>query len=421
MPKHRQPVVIVEGSGAVVRDVEGKEYIDLFAGYAAVNVGHVHREVVKAVTYWVSRIHHTSYDYYNIPSAVLAEELVKILPMRGEKKVFFCVSGAEANEGALKLARKYALKSRGRPGLEVLSLRYSFHGRTHLTAALTGQSKYKKGMASLSVIPGVKVIPAPYCYRSPVHFSDPTECGEFYAYMVEDVIRFETSGDVGAFIAEPVLGEGGIIVPPKNYFRIVKKILEDHGALFIADEVQTGFGRTGRWFGIENFDVEPDVVTMAKGLTSGLPLGAIGARAEVANSFEPGDHSSTWGPNVVSTAAAVAVIKVLKEEKLHERARVLGEYFMKGLKEIQEENPLVGDVRGLGLMIGVELVSDVGRKTPAVKEALEVRERMREKGFLIGVGGAYGSTLRIEPPLLISKEQIDKALTALNEVLREVR
>ncbi|MCS7386683.1 MAG: aspartate aminotransferase family protein [archaeon GB-1867-005] len=419
MPKYRQPVVIVEGRGALVKDLDGKLYIDLFAGYAAVNIGHCHPKVVEAITYWAKRIHHTSYDYYNLPSALLAEKLVKILPMEGDKKVFFCVSGAEAIEGSIKLMKKYMLKNKGKTGIEVLTLRYSFHGRTHMATALTGQSKYKKGMATVSTIPGVKIVPAPYCYRCPFKMEYP-ECNLFCAYYIEDIIRFETSTDIGAFLAEPVLGEGGIIVPPKEYFKEVVKIIRDYDGLFIADEVQTGFARTGKIFGIENFEVEPDIIAMAKGITSGLPLGAIGAKAEIANAFESGDHSSTWGPNAVSCAAASAVIDVILKENIPEKVDELGKYFISGIEELAKKHRLIGDVRGLGLMIGVELVRDRAEKTPAVKEAIKVRNYMRESGFLIGAGGAFGSTLRIEPPLMITKEQIDRALEALDQALKKV-
>ena len=419
MPRYRQPIVIVEGRGAIVKDLEGKEYLDLFAGYAAVNIGHCHPKVVEAITYWAQKIHHTSYDYHNIPSAILAEKLVKILPMSGEKKVFYCTSGAEAIEGSVKLMRKYMLKKVNKTGFEVLTLRYSFHGRTHLTTTLTGQSKYKKGMAAVVSIPGIKIMPAPYCYRCPFKKEYP-ECDMLCAKYIEDVIKYETSTDIGAFIAEPILGEGGIIVPPKEYFKEAVKIVRDYGGVFIVDEVQTGFARTGKIFGIENYNVEPDIVAMAKGLTSGLPLGAIGAKAEIADAFEPGDHSSTWGPNVVSCAAASAVIDVMLEERVHEKVEKLGREFMKELQELQRKHKIIGEVRGMGLMIGIELVKDRNAKTPAVDEAVKVREYMREMGYLIGVGGAYGSTLRIEPPLMIMKEQLDKALEALETAIKKV-
>ncbi|MCS7364646.1 MAG: aspartate aminotransferase family protein [archaeon GB-1867-035] len=418
MPKYRQPVIFIEGKGALVKDLEGKEYIDLFAGYAAVNIGHCHPKVVKAIVEWAQKIHHSSYDYYNIPSAILAEKLVKILPMQGDKKVFFCVSGAEAIEGSVKLMRKYMLKMRGRTGLDVITLRYSFHGRTHMTTTLTGQSKYKLGMATVTAIPGVKIIPAPYCYRCPFKMTYP-ECDVYCALYLEDVIKFETSRDIGAFLAEPVLGEGGIIVPPKEYFKKAIEIIRNYDGLFIVDEVQSGFARTGKIFAVEKYNVEPDIIAMAKGLTSGLPLGAIGAKAEIADAFEPGNHSSTWGPNAVSCAAASAVIDVILEENICEKVEKLGKYFIDGLNELAKKYALIGEVRGLGLMIGVELVKDRNKKTPAVKEALKIREKMREKGFLIGAGGAYGCTLRIEPPLLITQEQIDKALEAFDDVFKE--
>ncbi|MEM0084165.1 MAG: aspartate aminotransferase family protein [Candidatus Methanomethylicia archaeon] len=420
MPRYRQPIVLVEGRGAIVKDLEGREYVDLFAGYAAVNIGHCHPKVVEAILYWAQRLHHTSYDYHNIPSAELAEKLVKILPIKGEKKVFFCTSGAEAVEGSVKLMRKYMLKKVNKTGFEVITLRYSFHGRTHLTTTLTGQSKYKKGMAAVVSIPGIKIAPAPYCYRCPFKKSYP-ECDLLCAKYIEDVIKYETSTDIGAFIAEPILGEGGIIVPPKEYFKEVVKIVRDYGGLFIVDEVQTGFARTGKIFGIENFDVEPDIVAMAKGLTSGLPLGAIGAKAEIADAFEPGDHSSTWGPNVVSCAAANAVIDVIINEKTHEKVNEIGKVLMDGLKELYNKHKLIGEVRGLGLMVGVELVKDRNTKTPAVEEAIKIRDYMREMGFLIGAGGAYGSTLRIEPPLMITNQQIELALRALDQALSKVQ
>ncbi|HID03454.1 MAG TPA: aspartate aminotransferase family protein [Desulfobacterales bacterium] len=322
-------------------------------------------------------------------------------------------------EGSVKLMRKYMLKMKGKTGLDVITLRYSFHGRTHMTTTLTGQSKYKLGMATVTAIPGVKVVPAPYCYRCPFKMTYP-ECDVYCATYLEDVIKFETSKDIGAFLAEPVLGEGGIIVPPKEYFEKAVKIIRDYDGLFIADEVQTGFARTGKIFAVEKYNVEPDIIAMAKGLTSGLPLGAIGAKAEIADAFEPGNHSSTWGPNAVSCAAATAVIDVILEENICEKVEKLGRYFMDGLKELAKKHALIGEVRGLGLMIGVELVRDREKKTPAIEEALKIREKMRKKGFLIGAGGAYGCTLRIEPPLLITKEQIDKALEAFNSVFKEL-
>jgi 4-aminobutyrate aminotransferase-like enzyme len=229
------------------------------------------------------------------------------------------------------------------------------------------------------------------------------------------VLRFQTAGDVAAFIAEPVLGEGGIIVPPPNYFKAVKEVLDRHGILFIADEVQTGFGRTGAMFGIEHYGVEPDIVVTAKGIADGFPLGAFTTRDEIADAFKPGDHLSTFGGNPVSCAAALANIEFLEREGLCEKARVDGEYILSELRGLQSNLPLMGDVRGLGLMIGVELVN--ADRSPANVQAEAVRTYCLENGVLVGVGGVYGNVVRVQPPLIITREQIDQALHVISRAL----
>ena len=225
---------------------------------------------------------------------------------------------------------------------------------------------------------------------------------------------------MAAFIAEPVLGEGGILVPPKNYFREVKKVLDQHGILFIADEVQTGFARTGKMFAIEHFGVEPDILVTAKGIADGFPLSAFTTRPEIAAVYKPGDHLSTFGGNPVSCAAGLANIQFLQDEKLPARAAVSGEYAMQKLREIQKQNPLIGEVRGLGLMIGVELVQDE-KLTPANAEAEAVRDALLRQGVLIGVGGVYGNVVRFQPPLTITREQIDRAIDTIAAALAAVR
>jgi 4-aminobutyrate aminotransferase-like enzyme len=236
---------------------------------------------------------------------------------------------------------------------------------------------------------------------------------------LDDVIRFETSGDVAAFIAEPVLGEGGIIVPPANYFREIKKVLDQHGILFIADEVQSGFGRTGKMFAIEYYGVTPDILVTAKGIADGFPLSAFTTRPEIAAAYKPGDHLSTFGGNPVSCAAALANIQVMQDERLAERAEEIGEYAMKKLRELQKQNPIIGEVRGLGLMIGVELVRDE-KLTPAGAEAEALRDSLLKQGVLVGVGGVYGNVVRFQPPLIITKEQIDRAIGVFASSLQEV-
>jgi 4-aminobutyrate aminotransferase/(S)-3-amino-2-methylpropionate transaminase len=266
--------------------------------------------------------------------------------------------------------------------------------------------------------PGVTFAPAPYAYRSQWP-NDPQECGRQCAKAIEDVIRFTTSDDVAAFIAEPVMGEGGIIVPPQNYFKEVKKVLDHHGILFIADEVQSGFARTGKMFAIEHYGVEPDILVTAKGIADGFPLSAFTTRPVIAAAFKPGDLLSTFGGNPVSCAAALANIEFMEKEDLPARATGTGNYAMSKLRELQKQNSLIGEVRGLGLMIGVELVKDE-TLTPASTEAEALRDALLRQGVLVGVGGVYGNVIRFQPPLIITRQQIERALKAFEVALQEV-
>jgi 4-aminobutyrate aminotransferase len=404
-----QPIVIEKALGAVVTDSDGKEYVDCFAGISVVNAGHCNPEVGAAAKAQIDKlIHCASYVYHAGPTADLAEKLARIMPGR-LKKSFFANSGAEAIEGALKLAKLYTGKT------EVISLTMSFHGRTWGALSVTGNAGRKRRGGPYA--PGVAFIPAPYAFRSQAK-----SCGELVeqcAEALEDVLRFHTSGDVAAFIAEPVLGEGGIIVPPPDYFKAVKSILDRHDILFIADEVQTGFGRTGAMFGSEHYDVEPDIVVTAKGIANGFPLGAFTTRDEIAASFQPGDHLSTFGGNPVSCAAAIANIEFLLREDLASKARQDGDYILAQLGPLKERHPIIGDVRGLGLMIGIELVGDDGL-TPVPAQAEAVRAFCLENGVLVGVGGVYGNVVRIQPPLVITRDQIDYALEVLERAFEEV-
>jgi 4-aminobutyrate aminotransferase-like enzyme len=265
---------------------------------------------------------------------------------------------------------------------------------------------------------GVSFAPAPYAYRSQWP-NDPDECGSQCAQAIEDVIRFTTADDVAAFIAEPVMGEGGIIVPPGNYFKEVKKVLDRHGILFIADEVQSGFARTGKMFAIEHYGVEPDILVTAKGIADGFPLSAFTTRPEIAAAYKPGDHLSTFGGNPVSCAAALANIEFIEQQDLPARATDTGNYAMAKLRDLQKHTPLIGEVRGLGLMIGVELVKDE-KLTPATSEAEAIRDGLLRRGVLVGVGGVYGNVVRFQPPLIITRPQIDHALEAFAAALQEV-
>jgi 4-aminobutyrate aminotransferase / (S)-3-amino-2-methylpropionate transaminase / 5-aminovalerate transaminase len=404
------PLVVDHASGALVTDVNGREYIDCFAGISVVNAGHNNPAVVAAAKAQMDKlIHCGSYIYHAQPVADLAEKMAQISP-RGLTKSFFGNGGAEAIEGALKLARLYTGKH------EFIALHASFHGRSWGALSVTGnQGRKKRGGPYAS---GVAFAPAPYVYRS-LWPHDVEECGRQCARSIEDVIRFATSGDVAAFIAEPVMGEGGILVPPPNYFKEVKKILDEHNILFIADEVQSGFCRTGKMFAYEHYGVNPDILVTAKGIADGFPLSAFTTRPEIAAAYKPGDHLSTFGGNPVSCAAALANIEFMQKENLAGRSAEMGAYAMGKLRELQKQNPIIGDVRGLGLMIGVELVKDE-KLAPAAAEAEAIRQALFKAGVLVGVGGIYGNVVRFQPPLVITKPQIDRALTAFASALQEI-
>lgn len=407
-----EPVVVARAEGAEIYDIDGRSYLDCFAGIAVVNAGHGHRRVAEAAKAQIDRlIHAASYVYYVPTVGDLAEALARITP-GALQKTFFCNSGAEAIEGALRLA-KIATGRR-----EMVALQMGFHGRTYATLSITGNMGRKTRGGPY--MPGVAFAPAPYCYRCPLKLT-PESCGLACADAVEDVIRTQTSGDAAAFIVEPVLGEAGLIPLPDGYLARVQEILKKYGILLIVDEVQTGFGRTGRFFGVEHQEgVEPDIMTLAKGIADGFPLGAFIAPEALADSFLPGEHLSTFGGNPVSCAAALANIEVLREEGLVEHAAELGAWALGELRHLQERCALIGDVRGRGLMIGLELVKDRASKVPAAAEAALVRAKCREAGVLIGVGGQSGNVLRLQPPLVITQEQLARALNIISQALAAV-
>jgi len=350
--------------------------------------------------------------YHVAPAAELAERLAKIAP-DGLRKTFFSNSGAEAIECALKMGKKFTRKH------EIIALMCSFHGRTLGTLSVTGQwgrRRYDMG----PYLGGVSFAPAPYCYRCSLGQTYP-ECGIQCAHMIEDIVEYSSSNNVAEFIAEPMLGEGGIIVPPPEYFKTVKRIIDRHGIIFIDDEVQTGFGRTGRMFGIEHYQVTPDIMCLAKGIASGMPLGACMAKAEIADSYEPGDHLSTFGGNPVSCAAGVASLDVMLAQDLPKQSQTKGEHLLKRIRELQSTESIIGEVRGKGLMIGVELVEEHKNKTPAEGKASKIKELLRMKGVLVGVGGVKGNVVRIQPPLVITDQQLDILIDYLAESMREAR
>lgn len=400
---YKQPMQLVRGEMQYLYDQTGKQYLDCFAGVSVVNCGHCNPEITKAICEQVTTLQHTTTIYLTQNIVNLAERLASLTPGRLQKS-FFCASGTEANEGAALLASIYTGKH------EFISLRQGLHGRTKLTMSLTGLSFWR---TDTSPVGGISFAPNAYCYRCPMHKSYP-ECDLACANEIETVIKTATSGQVAAMFAEPIQGNGGMITPPPGYFKRVKEILDHYGILLIIDEVQTGFGRTGKMFAIEHYGVEPDIMTMAKALANGTPVGAFIARAEVADKYtRPG--ASTLGGNPVTAAASLATLDVITKQNLPARAAELGLYLKNGLKQLQDKHPIIGDVRGLGLMLGAELV--LPGNEPAISEVDIILEKMKDRGFLVGKNGPNRNVLAFQPPLIITQSDLDHLLNNLDDVL----
>jgi len=407
---YAQPVVVDHAQGRHVFDLDGKRYLDFFGGILTVSVGHCNEKVTSKIKAQVDRLQHTSTLYPNEAIVALAEKLAKITPGRLQKS-FFTNSGTEADEAAVLLARMAT------GSFEVVALRHGYSGHSLIAKSLTGQAPWRRGgVVSL----GISHAMNPYCYRCPLGLTYP-DCGVACAQDVEDVIQTTTSGRIAAFLAEPIQGVGGFITPPPEYFKMVFTIVKKYGGLFIADEVQTGFGRTGKkWFGIEHWEVEPDMITTAKGMANGVPVGATIATPEVADAFQ-GMTISTFGGNPVTAVAARATIEVIEEENLLENSHTVGAYFRQKLEELQQKYPLIGDVRGMGLMLGLELVKDRKTKEPAPQELGQLMERTKENGLLIGKGGLWGNVVRLSPPLNIGTADVDDAVRILDKSFAEVK
>jgi|OSPMetMinimDraft_2_1075162.scaffolds.fasta_scaffold00607_4 4-aminobutyrate aminotransferase and related aminotransferases len=414
---HRDPIIIKRAYGTKIEDINGNIYIDLYSGISTNNLGHCHPEVVEAIVAQVKQFMHISATYYHYNEVMLAEKLLEMAP-KSLSKVFFCNSGNEAVDSSVKFCKIYSRK-KGKNGLVLISLEGSFHGRFGLTLSLTGQRKFKKNLGNYAIYPGIIHAPCPYYYRYGEGL-DEQEFGIACADKVAEIIDHYTTGDVAAVIAEPILGEGGIIVPPDTYLPRLAKICKEREIPIIIDEVQTGFGRTGKIFACEHWNILPDVMALAKALGGGLPLGAVLISEKIDEACEPGDHFNTFYGNPVSCAAAIATINVLLRERLYENAQRMGSLIIKGLKEEQEKFPFVGDVRGKGLMIGIEIVKDKTTKEPAPQLAEEIKIEMRKRGFLIGVGGIFKNVVRIQPPLIINEEETQKAINGLIESFKKI-
>jgi 4-aminobutyrate aminotransferase-like enzyme len=400
------PPQIVRGELQHLFDHRGKRYLDFFAGVAVMNLGHSHPEVAAAACRAAQTLQHTTTIYLTQPIVDLAEALAAVAP-GGLSRCFFTTSGSEANEAAALVASH----ATGRH--ELVALEHGLHGRTKLAMSLTGLSFWR---ADRSPVGGIARAPAPYCFRCPFGATYPA-CDLACARAVESVIRASTSGEPAAMIVEPILGNGGIIDPPQGYFEAVKEILDRHGALLIADEVQTGFGRTGTFFAIEQHGVAPDVLTLAKALGNGFPIGALITRPDIAEASErPG--ASTLGGSPFTASVALSVLEIHRRERLAERAARLGAYLKSALLDLKERFPLIGDVRGRGLMLGAELVR--AGKAPAPAETDAVLEAMKDRGVFIGKTGRDRNVLTFQPPLIIDEGDIDAMLVALEDSLRAV-
>lgn len=406
----KQPLVADHASMQYLWDLEGRKYLDFFGGIVTIGVGHCNPKVTSKIKAQVDKLQHTSTVFPNEAIVNLAEKLAEITPGKLQKS-FFSNSGTEANEAAILLARMAS------DSYDIVALRHAYAGASQLAKGVTAHASWRKsGVISVGISHAINA----YCYRCPLHLTYP-DCGVACAGDVENLIQTGTSGRIAAFIAEPIQGVGGFITPPKEYFKIVYKIVKNYGGLFISDEVQTGFGRTGKkWFGIEHWEVTPDIITCAKSLGNGVPVGATITTSDLANKFQ-GLTISTFGGNPVTSVAARAVIEVIEEENLRENCHVVGGYFRQGLEELQRKHALIGDVRGMGMMQAIELVKDRKTKEPAPEATGQLLERARDNGLLIGKGGLYGNVIRMAPPMNISKADVDEAVRLLDKSLAEVR
>lgn len=403
---YNEPMQIVRGEGQYLYDHEGRRYLDCYSGVSVMNAGHCHPYIVERICEQVRTLQHTTTIYLTRPIVDLAERLAGVMP--GDiKRTFFCASGSEANEGAALLAQLHTGHT------EMLALRHGLHGRTKLGMSLTGLSFWRTDPAPVG---GVTHVVNPYCYRCPLGLSSDA-CELECAGEVERAITTSTSGKVAAFFAEPIQGNGGIIVPPAGYFERVREILDKYEILFVCDEVQTGYGRTGRMFGCEHWGVVPDIITSAKALANGVPIGAFSSTDAIAASFTR-PSASTLGGNPVSSVAALAMLDVIEDEQLAQKAAARGDLLKARLMELKEKYPIIGDVRGKGLMLGAELVKE--DRAPATEETDLVLEALKNAGVLAGKTGIGRNVLTFQPPLIIAEEDIERLAEALDAALAQI-
>ena len=404
---YEEPLVVDRAKDSLIYDVDGREYLDFFGGILTISVGHCNDKVLAAVEEQTRKVQHTSTLYPNEPHVRLAEKLAAVTP-GALKQSFFTNSGTEANETAVLAAQLYTRQH------DVIALRHGYSGRSHLAMSLAGQYTWR---LSPTAVPNVHHVPNAYCYRCPFGLTYPG-CDLKCAKDLESAIQTATSGKVAAFIAEPIQGLGGFITPPREYFREVVDIVHRYGGLFICDEVQTGWGRTGgKMFGIEQWDVEPDVMTFAKGMANGVPVGGTITRPEIADSVR-GLSISTFGGNPVTCAAALATLDVIESEGLVANAALRGRQLREGLEALKEKYPIMGEVRGMGLMQAVEMVGP--DKAPSPEAVARLFELTRRNGLLIGKGGLMGNVVRITPALNVTRDHVDEALARLDRSMAQM-
>lgn len=409
---YQEPINIVRGKMQYLYDETGKQYLDALGGIVTISVGHCHPEVIAKTKAQIDKLQHATTIYLHPAMPLLAKKLAEKMPSPKLKVTFFTNSGSETNDLAMTMARLFT------GNLDILALRNSYHGASLATISTVGHSTWKYPVPSMS---NVRHIAPGYCYRCPFKLTYP-ECDVQCARDAEEVIKYSTSGKVAALIAEPIQGVGGAVTPPPEYFRILYDIVKKYGGLYLSDEVQTGFGRTGEhYWGISNWGVTPDAITMAKGIGNGIPLSALTTRREVAEAMNGKIWFNTFGGNPVSMVQGLATLEVIDKAGTQENAKIVGGHLKQKLTELMAKRNMIGEVRGLGLMLGVELVKDRQTKEPATAETAALMERTKERGLLIGKGGFYGNVLRLKPPMCITRDDADFIVRTLDEVLADIK
>lgn len=413
IPNH-VPFIIDEGKGALIKDIDGNIYIDFSSGIGVLNLGHSHPEIVEVIKKQADKFCHTCFTVVPYKSYInLAEKINLLAPGNFPKKTAFFNSGAEAVENAVKIARRFTKKS------GIVSLEYGFHGRTLLTMSLTSKVKpFKFGFGPFA--PEIYKLPAPYCYRCKFGLSYPG-CELACARYLEDFFALECpSENVAAVIAEPVMGEGGFITPPLEYFRILRDLCSKHDILLITDEIQSGFGRTGKLFAIEHSGIAPDLITVAKSLAAGIPLSGVIGRTDIMDVPAPGELGGTYGGNPIACEVALKVIEIMEKERINERAADIGEKVLKRLREMQDKYSLIGDVRGLGAMVAMELVKDRKTKEPATAETKAIIQECSKNGLVVLIAGVFSNVIRLLMPLVITDEQLFNGLEILDKAISKI-